>query len=321
MKNNAHIQNAIDESLGSVRFTHQDMHAVLTAVRSQRTPENKRKPLIRMEFAAAAAMLVLIAAPLGAMTLRALRAQPVDIVTAAHTGETEETAFAPAQDILAVADLTPILISEGEAIRAARACFDAQCDTAVFTFEEYTVSTSLDSAQYVVSMQSIYDNGCSFQVVVSGADGSVISHSDPEQATMPARLDSNSAEVQAWLNKYGRRTFMWPLDVQAEFSRRYTGADVRMPHEGETPPDVIVSAAKADAETLGYTLSGGTGAFSAYAVLYDGKAFPDGRARYQVYCFPVSIAADGALPESCLVITYLTDGAFDSSKIIDPSGL
>ena len=190
MKHHNYVRNAIDGSLSAVRFTYQDRQAVLRAIRQTGALQTRRRICTKAEFLAAAAMLVLIAAPLSMLTLRALRMQTTDI-SAAYAGEaekaeeTEETSSA--QDIVLTAAHLPAAIPESEAVRAARACFEAHCDTTVFSFEEYTVSVALSagSAQYVVSMQSIYDVDCSFQVIVSAADGSVISHSAPERATMP----------------------------------------------------------------------------------------------------------------------------------------
>lgn len=324
MKHDPKIKNAIDESLGSVRFNQQDMRTVLHAVRDTRTPAKKavRKRRVRYEWIAAAAMLLLVIAPLGLLTANSLRAGVKDIttITAAGTGETTSVAaFDPVNPTPAPAVQTA-LIAESDAIRAARTCFEAQCDLSVFTFEEYTVSASVmnSGADYTVRMQSIYDNGCAFSVVVSGADGAVISHSDPAQATVPALLRSDSAEVQAWYTKHGAHSFMWPLDVQAEFSRRYAGAAQRMPKESETASDEILAAAK---KTLAETDEAYAVSSAAYISLHDGKDFADGRARYQVYGF-ASEAVDGALPETCVILTYFADdGALESALTVSTDAL
>lgn len=330
MKKDTQIKSAIDESLGSVRFNHQDMRAVLSATRAgraaRRKPARRKRP--RYEWALAAAMMVLVIAPLSLLTAHALRSGTTDItsITAAGPGESASpgATFSPAQDVIVDSTAQPPLITESEAIQAARECFEAQCDTAVFTFEEYTVGASLSAGgmEYIIRMQSIYDNGCAFSVVVSAAGGAVLSHSAPEQATVPALLRSDSAEVQAWYEKHGAYSFMWPLDVQAEFSRRYTGAAQRMPQEDETDPDAILLAAEKDFAALDVLPSESSPApAAAYITLHDGRRFADDRARYQVYCF-AEAAEDGTLPDECVVLTYLAaDGAFESSQIVAASGL
>lgn len=325
MKKDPLIRNAIDESLGSVHFSQQDMRAVLKAVRQSCAPQRSARRTKRphAQWALAAAMLVLVAAPLGLLTANALRAGTTDITTiAAAPGESLSPSFEPNRDVVLEATPIPALIPESDAIRAARTCFEAQCDTSVFTFEEYTVSASIadSGAEYVVLMQSIYDNGCSFRVIISALDGSVIAHSAPDLATVPALLDESSAEVQAWYAKHGAHVFMWPLDIQAEFSRRYSGSALRMPNEREVNADVILLAAEKDFASYAPDRLP-SAPFAAYVTLYDGSMFADGRARYQVYCF-AGEGKGGTLPEECIILTYLAgDGAFESSQIVSTSGL
>ena len=312
MKHNPIIKNAIDESLGSVRFDRKDTLAVLHAVRGKRAPQARTARRFRYDWLAAAAMLLLIASPLGLLAARSLGSGTPDVITAAGHGETPAYTAAPSQDAAKTA-----LITESEAIRAARACFEAQCNTAVFTFEEYTVSVSLseNGAEYAVQMHSIYDNGCMFSVAVSATDGSVIAHSAPEQATVPALLRRSSSEIQAWYDRYGAYSFMWPLDVQAEFSRRYAGAAQRMPDESEAAADVILAAAKQELARSGHASS------AVYAVLHDGSGFPDELARYQVFGF-AETPAENNLPDTCAVLTYFAaDGALESNLTVSTSTL
>ena len=210
-------------------------------------------------------------------------------------------------------------MNEYDAIQAARACFEAQCDTTIFTFDEYAVDISATPGEdgapssYVVTMQSIYGNGCVFRVVVSAQDGAVISYSTPRLATVPAALDRQCAEVQAWYDRYGEHSFTWPLDAQAEFSRRYEGGMRRMPEEGEMDADAIAAAAQ---EMLtGQAGSNAEDHTTLWLSLYGERAFADGVARYQVYCIPQSDAGD--LPESCTVLTLrASDGVLESSQIL-----
>lgn len=238
MKRDNQIHRAIDESLDSVRFNARDTHAVLHAVRSQGASRHARSPKRRMrpELILALSMVALIVGPLSVFALRARLAGTEDITThidptiAASAGEQTGSAQ-NADPIIAAESAFSPAVSESEAVQAARACFEAQCDTSVFAFEEYTVSVQAispyasepASAHYEVAMQSIYDNGCAFTVVVSAQDGSVISHSAPQLATVPASLNLESAELRSWYDKYGEDISAWPADAQAEFSRRYEG--------------------------------------------------------------------------------------------------
>ena len=332
MKNDPRIRNALDESLSSVHFDARDMHRVLRAVRAQEAParertRQRRKP-VRLHFLFAAATAALVIVPLSLFALRAQRAATSKITTiAAHGARNAVSTEAPAghEDILLA---TPLPLSAGEptgaiseydAIQAARACFEAQCDTTIFSFDEYAVDVSAAPGEdgapssYVVTMESIYGNGCVFRVVVSAPDGAVISYSTPRLATVPAALNRQCAEVQAWYARYGEHSFTWPLDAQAEFSRRYEGGMRRMPEAGEMSADAITAAAQA--YLSGQAENGLHVSDSLYLSLYAERAFADGVARYQVYCLPQSDA--GALPESCTVLTLrASDGALESSQIL-----
>lgn len=334
MKNDPRIRNALDESLSSVHFDARDMHRVLRAVREQEAPvrqsaRRKRRPL-RLDFLFAVATAALVIVPLSLFALRAQRAATSKITTvAAHGAQSAVSTEKPdgREDVLLATPLplstaapsTAGAMDEYDAIQAARACFEAQCDTSIFTFDEYAVDVSAASGEdgapssYVVTMQSIYGNGCVFRVVVSAQDGAVISYSTPRLATVPAALDRQCAEVQAWYDRYGAHSFTWPLDAQAEFSRRYEGGMRRMPEEGEMDADAIAAAAQdifaaqagSNAEACG----------SLCLSLYGERAFADGVARYQVYCLPQSDT--GELPESCTVLTLrASDGVLESSQIL-----
>lgn len=334
MKNDPRIRNALDESLSSVHFDARDMHRVLRAVREQDAPvresaRRKRRPL-RLDFLFAVATAALVIVPLTLFALRAQRAATSKISTvAAHGTQSVMSTEKPdgREDVLLATPLPSSagelrsagVISESDAIQAARACFEAQCDTSIFTFDEYAVDVSAATGEdgapssYVVTMESIYGNSCVFRVVVSAQDGAVISYSTPRLATVPAALDRQCAEVQAWYDRYGAHSFTWPLDAQAEFSRRYEGGMRRMPEEGEMDADAIAAAAQ---EMLaGQAGSNAEASGSLCLSLYGERAFADGVARYRVYCLPQSDA--GELPESCTVLTMrASDGMLESSQIL-----
>ena len=341
MKKDNQIHRAIDESLDSVRFNARDTHAVLRAVRSQgasRRVRASKKPM-RLDLILALSMVVLIVGPLSVFALRALRAETEDIttlanidpITAASSGEqaaSAQDAPLPGGDVI-VEDESAFspAISESEAIQAARACFEAQCDTSVFTFEEYTVSVqavfpyggSASSASYEVTMTSIYDNGCSFIVVVSAADGQVLSYSTPKLATMPTSLHSESAELQAWYFRHGEYLFAWPMDVQAEFSRRYEGAMLRMPQDGEKDAQYIASAGVPrfhDTLTAEAGTPGRTYALQWYSMLYSERAFADGQARYRIFCFAFDEETNEPLDMYLLATMRAADGTIEATELL-----
>lgn len=195
------IRDAIDESLCGVHFSSEDMHSVLRSVRSPSKKHSRSVPTRRrrLDLAFAAAMLLLVVAPFSLFALRAQRARPVTVAaiggatpvpnvlpleTPAPTPITASPTGAPPEQ------LPLALITQEEALRVARQCFETHCDTDVFTFEEYALQVTLlqiaeGCAQYIVRMDSIYDNGCSFTVIVSAESGEVIQYSSPSMATQP----------------------------------------------------------------------------------------------------------------------------------------
>lgn len=339
MKRDNRIHHAIDESLDSVRFNARDTYAVLHAVRSKNTPSRTHAPKrqMRLDLIFAMSMAALILVPLSIFALRAQRANISDItasidpIIAASSGDQT----APAQDtplpngdtILESESAFIPAITESEAIQAARACFEALCDTSIFTFEEYTVDVQTtfpygsdpSAAHYEVTMKSIYGNGCTFTVVVSAQDSHVVSYSTPKLATMPAFIDSSSAEIRAWYDKHGEYLFAWPMDVQAEFSRRYEGAMLRMPREGEKDTAYIASAGVPkfhDKLAESAEKNGRACSLSWYPMLYDGRAFADGQARYRIYCFAFDEESGKPL-DTCLLATMLAaDGSIESMELL-----
>lgn len=335
MNRDNRIHRAIDESLDSVRFNAHDMRTVMRAVHSQRAPRRERKKRMRLDFVFAMSLVVLVVGPLSVFALRALRAQTADItdianITAASSGEQSH----PAPDDDVILDPLPAEspaaapeLSESDATQAARVCFETHCDTSVFTFEEYTVSVRLsqseNSTEYVVEMRSIYGNGCLFTVVVDAISGQVVSYSTPKLATMPTYIDSASDEIQAWYDKHGEYIFTWPMDVQAEFSRRYEGAMLRKPREGEKDEQYIAAACvpkfhsmlteNAD-ETRRYSLA-------YYPMLYAERAFSDGQARYRIYCFALDEETNEPLDTYLLSTMLAADGTIESTEILPISGL
>ena len=326
MRKDEHIRQAIDESLGSVRFNAHDMRSVLRAVREQEAaPAPSARPRIFPRFAVLLTMLVLV--PISFLTFRTLRDSPTITTITPLSGTTDTPAHSD-PIVEPASTLFPAHVSamtEDDAVRIARTCFESVCDTSVFSFEEYTVSVQAvfpyggdpEAANYEVTMQSVYDNGCSFCVTISGKDGSVLSHSTPRLATVPTHLNADSKEIRAWYDKYGTYLFMWPLDAQAEFSRRYEGALLRMPQDGEVTLEYIRKRAPLFADSL--IPDGGT--VTVYPMLYDGAAFSDGQARYQIYCFPGG-QSEETLPERYLLVTMLAaDGTIESSELQSSSGL
>lgn len=292
---------------------------------------------MRLNLAFAAAMLLLIAAPI--LVLRSA-GTPADITTIAANGATaasvgESTALHIAPTAAPLPSEQPrelpetkaedALISESSAIEIARACFEAQCDTSVFTFDEYTVSVQGYAAYgsdpeipgYEVSMKSIYDNGCAFTIIVSAQDGSVLSFSDPATATVPAAIDSGSPEVQSWYDKYGPYMFTWPQSAKVEFSRRYEGGQLREPRAGEVDGEYI--AARIPSFTADFAKDSEASAVSWGWMLYDGKAFADGKARYLIYCYPGEQITG---TQVCKLVTMLAeDGTVESQQILQSDGL
>lgn len=333
MKKDEHIRNAIDESLSSVRFNAHDARSVLRAVREEeglsRMPvRTNKRPRFAPVLAAMTAVMVIV--PISLFAMRTLRAgSSITTITplSAQTAQPNSDPIANEDPVLVLpatpSPVRPGAVTKDDAVLAARACFEAQCDTSIFTFEEYTVQAELDygsdpeECNFKVTMNSVYDNGCSFTVVISGRDASVLSYSTPRLATVPTHLDAESEEIQAWYDKYGEYIFTWPPEAQAEFSRRYEGALLRVPHEGEITQESILKQAPLFAGSL--TPNGET--LGVYPMLYDGRSFSDGRARYLIYCFS-GCSIESGFPESYLLVTMLAaDGTIESSELLPASSL
>ena len=303
-QNRRAIKGAIDENLSSVHFTAQDTRSVMGVVRAKQTRRQSRKKrrLLRPDLAFTGALVVLLALPLSIYGVRS-RERITSITTQGETTATPDFTSHPDADLVSPLP-TPVptaaptfppeaeatsaptadgLISESEAIRIAQDCFNAQCDTTIFTFDEYEIRAVLssgDAPQYTVSMESIYKNGCTFTVILSAETGEIYQYSSPMLATIPAYIDGDSPEVRAWFDKYGKHLFIWPQDVQAEFSRRYEGGTLRAAREGEITPEEAIAAVSQPIMDKAPDL------FTAfYPVLYSERASSTGRAFYLVYCF------------------------------------
>ena len=238
MKKQNPIREAIDESLSTVHFTAADERAVLRAVhkraRHGRAPSRRAHASgrRRLDLVFSLALLAVVVVPAAWI---AMRAQPASIVTGNGAAAQDVIVSAPAQTPITAAVPTPepspsvsAALSEAATIAAARACFEEHCDTSVFSFEEYTVSMQAaegDGSGTLVNVElrSIYDNGCTFTVVLDAHSGGIISFTDPSLATQPQGVNTASPEVQAWFDKYGADFSLWPADAQAEFARRYEG--------------------------------------------------------------------------------------------------
>ena len=346
MKKENHIREAIDESLQNIHFNAQDTRKVLRAVRSQSTEPAPRKASPqrnsgRLGYALAAAMLVMIIAPVSLIALRLHHDEhpaiktiaaapteatsvPLDIVLPAD--QIIDSSLIPSDDSLQADDG---IFTESDAIAAARACFEARCDTSIFTFEEYTVSVQAafeygsdpSAAHYEVSMKSIYDNGCSFRVIVSAPDGEIVSCSTPRLATVPMYLNSESPEVRSWYEEYGPYLFTWPLDAQAEFSRRYEGATLRMPREDEADTQIIARRFGPHIHVSELTDDPDEHNLQYYITLCSERASADGVARYQVYCFAGQEITDTLPPTYALITFRASDGEFESKQILTTAGL
>ncbi|MBP3655571.1 MAG: hypothetical protein J6K32_02630 [Clostridia bacterium] len=319
MNNDNRIRSAIDESLSGVRFNAHDTRSVLEAMHSSgqiRRPAHRRSRLLRFAVSAAAVAVILVPAVL--FTMRAHQdgsrvtviggeatARP-DLIVTAQPAATPTPLITP--DPTPAPTAAPL--SEDDAIRIVRACFERVCDTSVFTFEEYAVSAAYGEeggAQIcTVTMESIYDNGCRFTATVSCTDGSVLRHSTPRLATIPAYVNSESAEVRSWYEKNGAHLMTWPQDQQAEFSRRYEGGMLRTARDGEITADQakqIAQDASQDAlRTLGLPADA---APACYPMLYAEAASGDGIARYTVHCYAEPVS--DALPSACVLVTLRAD--------------
>ena len=308
MKHDSLIRDAIDESLSGVRFDEHDARSVLRAVRAREHESADerpvRRPRLRFDLAFACAMLLILVLPVSYFALRAQRERTTSVVAGPGGATAVPQATAARQEDRIVSPAQPARSDEeSAAIRAARACFEAHCDTDIFTFEEYAVSVSCEGTRYTVDMTCIYGNGCRFTVVVDMPSGEVVQYSTPELATVPAYLDADSPEILAWYDKNGPFVFTWPAEEQAEFSRRYEGGALRMPHAGE----LSFEEAKALARLSAAEMLGLEDAFAyAYPSLYAENARTGEAACYIVYCSQLPVT--DALPTQGLTAT-VTFGA------------
>lgn len=244
MKKQNPIREAIDESLSAVHFTAADERAVLRAVHkrarhgqapSRRAHAPQRR---RLDLVFSLALLAVVVLPAAWFVLRARPASIVagngtaapDVIVSAQTGATSPVPSPEPSPAVSAA------LSEAKYIAAARACFEEHCDTAVFSFEEYTVTMQAvtggsGNALMDVELHSIYDNGCAFTVFLDAGSGEVFAYTEPALATQPQGVNMDSPEVQAWYGKYGPDFSLWPADAQAEFARRYEG---KAPHADES---------------------------------------------------------------------------------------
>ena len=324
MKDNETIRNAIDESLSGVRFNANDVRSVMRAVRSrEEAPEQpaRRRRAFRPDFAFAVMLAVIVIAPVSLMFVRSRSMRPVAVAPGVATVRpTAAVSPAPREDEdIPSPTVAAVTAGESEAIRLAKACFEATCDTSVFSFEEYTVFVTSQpqadgATHYTVSMNSVYDNGCAFTAVVSLPSGAIVQHSTPRLATVPTFFDSSSPEVQSWYDKYGPYLFTWDAQAQIEFSRRYEGAAIRPPVEGELTYDEAAAAAvRAIAERSEYASL--FGSVVAYPVLYAESGNADDAARYVVYCFAAPVT--DTLSGECLLVTLTQGGhAVESIQLL-----
>ena len=148
MKKDPSIRYAIDESLSSVRFNAQDERSVLRRVRAQRQeekpPVRAKKRGLRLDFAFAMGMVLVLVIPLTVFTLRAGSLRTQRIVPLADTNPSVDAppvkVSETAQPVASAAPVSDSVIDESAAIRAARDCYNAVCDTSIFSFEEFTVT-------------------------------------------------------------------------------------------------------------------------------------------------------------------------------------
>ena len=153
---------------------------------------------------------------------------PTPVVTAEPTPTptpvvTAEPTFTPTPAPLPAAKTEPEKQPDcdvSRVIQSTRDLYNELCNTSVFTFDEFTVKTDVTSDDVcIVTMNSIYDNGCSFTARFDMKTGDLIDHSDPEKATMPSAHSSDTAK--AWFNKYGPDFWSWPQEARDEYTRRY----------------------------------------------------------------------------------------------------
>lgn len=295
------VKTAIDMQLSSVQFNAQDMRTVLQRTRKKKTLVRRRR--FKPDLAFAFALVMMLSLPLSLYAMKSRNSittiitspgeiTPSPILTSQQQGfpvpSAVVTAAPTAPPAAASKEQTDGLLTEADAVRIARECFETHCDTTIFTFEEYHVSAVLstqDVAKYTVTMNSIYQNGCSFCVILSADSGEILQYSTPKLATTPGYVDSTHPEIRAWFDKYGEQMITWPQDAQAEFSRRYQGGTLRSAKEDEITYEEAIAAVRApiDSKTPGQYQ-----AF--YPVLYSEHVSNTGRAYYLVYCYPQEIS-------------------------------
>lgn len=319
MKHDSLIRDAIDESLSGVRFDERDTRSVLRAVRARehepQTEQPAQKRRLRLDLAFACAMLLILVVPVSYFALRAQHERTASVVAGPGGSTAVPQATAARQEDRIVSPAQSARTDEeSAAIRAARACFEAHCDTGIFTFEEYAVSVSSEGSRYTVDMTCIYGNGCRFTVVVDMPSGDIVGYSTPELATTPAYLDADAPEILAWYDKNGPFVFTWPAEEQAEFSRRYEGGTLRMPRAGELSFEEAKTLARLSAsEMLGLE-----DAFAyAYPSLYAENARTGEAACYVVYCSQLPVT--DALPTQGLTatVTFGTTGEDVALSAVD----
>ena len=317
MKRENPIRDAIDESLFDVRFDARDARNVMRAIRSRE--DERRAPAVRRrfkpDFAFALTLTLIVAAPLSLMLIRS---QNTRVITAAPGSATpvpsvvEQTAEPQGDPILETSVDSAVL-------RAARACFESQCDTSIFSFDEYDVSVSEEpqgdgTSRFTVTMDCIYDNGCSFTCVVAMPSGEIVQHSTPELATTPMFFDDMSDEVQSWYAQYGPYPFTWAKEQQVEFSRRYEGASIRFPRDGEISEQKAVAIGSSAVASATFEGIESFKEVYGYPVLYAERANSDGRARYVVYCFSQWVT--DTVSDPCVLVTIFADtGEIDSIEV------
>lgn len=284
MKKDSSVRDAIDESLSSIRFNAQDERSVLRRVRARReeeqSPVRAKKRGFRLDFAFALGMVLVLVIPLTVFTLRAGSLRTQRVVPLSDTDDPVLLSNDAPEESHAVASAAPVFsekIDESAAIRVTRDIYNAVCDTSIFTFEEFTVTCTLTDSQYTVLMESIYGNGCTFETSVDAENSDLLWHSMPEKATHPDISALESEKAQAWYKRNGSSIFTWAPATQAEFSRRYEGATLREPKEGELSFAQASDRAQSAAASYGVN--------SCYPMLFSERASSDGVARYRVFCF------------------------------------
>lgn len=304
------VKSAIDGSLSSVHFNTQDARSVMRGVRTGEKRRSKRKKRRLPQLAFTFSLLLMITLPAALYVIRS-QENIISITNPSIPAAPRQTAM---NDPVVVPPQTPAPTalstvsasdapdaSEEEAIRIARECFEAHCDTSIFQFEEYSVSvqnSEADPSLYTVTLESIYSNGCSFTVIISLKNDEVLQYSAPRLATTPTSVNMEADDVREWYEKYGEHLFTWPQDAQAEYSRRYQGGTLRSAKEGE----ITCEAAIASVRTLLNQQS--PGMFNTfYPVLFSERTSADARAFYLVYCY-TSDSQEALLSEEPMTVSF-----------------